>query len=57
MLMLCGMWCCCQASCKFLDEAGVPFQKRPEEGSMRGLAFVRDPDDYWVEIVQRGLTI
>jgi lactoylglutathione lyase len=51
------MWCCCQASCKFLDEAGVPFQKRPEEGSMRGLAFVRDPDDYWVEIVQRGLTI
>jgi lactoylglutathione lyase len=29
--------------------------KRPAEGRMRGIAFVRDPDGYWVEIIQRGV--
>ena len=42
----------------FFDEHGVKFKKRPEEGSMRGLAFVFDPDNYWVEIIQRkGLSL
>lgn len=36
---------------------GVLFKKRPEDGSMRGLAFAYDPDGYWVELVQRGLSI
>ena len=29
------------------------FQKKPDEGRMKGLAFALDPDGYWVEIVPR----
>lgn len=36
-----------------LEAAGVPFKKRPNEGRMKGLAFVFDPDGYWIEIVER----
>jgi lactoylglutathione lyase len=36
------------------QQAGCPFHKRPNEGRMKGLAFVLDPDGYWVEIVSRG---
>jgi lactoylglutathione lyase len=46
------------AATTYFDDNGVKFKKRPEEGSMRGLAFVYDPDNYWVEIIQRnGLSI
>ena len=38
------------AACKRFDELGVPFQKRPNEGAMKGIAFIRDPDGYWIEI-------
>lgn len=34
-----------------LDEAQVEFVKRPEDGAMKGLAFVKDPDGYWVELL------
>lgn len=40
-----------------LEEAGVKFQKRPSEGRMRGIAFALDPDNYWVELIQRGLKV
>ena len=33
---------------------GVNFQKKPDEGRMKGLAFAKDPDGYWIEIVKRG---
>lgn len=36
-----------------LENNGVKFQKRPDEGRMKGLAFALDPDGYWIEIVQR----
>lgn len=39
------------AACERLEAAGVSFVKRPDDGAMRGLAFVRDPDGYWVEIL------
>ncbi|RYD69685.1 MAG: lactoylglutathione lyase [Verrucomicrobiaceae bacterium] len=42
------------AACAFMEQQGVRFKKRPEEGSMHGLAFVYDPDNYWVEIIERG---
>ena len=29
---------------------GVEFVKRPNDGSMKGIAFIKDPDGYWVEI-------
>ena len=31
-------------ACDALAVAGVPFHKRPQDGTMRGLAFVLDPD-------------
>jgi lactoylglutathione lyase len=33
---------------------GVKFQKKPDEGNMKGLAFALDPDGYWVEIARRA---
>ncbi|CAD7930432.1 unnamed protein product [Amoebophrya sp. A25] len=39
-----------------MEAAGVKFQKRPDEGRMKGLAFALDPDGYWVELVKRGMT-
>jgi len=44
------------AACKYLEDNNVPFIKKPSEGKMRGIAFVKDPDGYWVEIIQRGVT-
>jgi lactoylglutathione lyase len=29
--------------------------KRPEQGKMRDVAFIKDPDGYWIEIVQANL--
>jgi len=37
-----------------LEAAGVAFQKRPDEGNMKGLAFAKDPDGYWVELIRRS---
>lgn len=42
-------------ACERFEKLGVPFQKRLTEGSMRNIAFIKDPDNYWVEIVQPGL--
>lgn len=41
-----------RAACERFERLGVPFQKRLDEGAMRSLAFIRDPDGYWVEIIQ-----
>lgn len=37
---------------EWFDANGVEFKKRPEEGSMRNIAFVKDPDGYWIEIIE-----
>lgn len=37
-----------------LETAGVRFQKRPDEGRMKGIAFALCPDGYWIEIVSRA---
>ena len=37
-----------------LEGSGVKFKKKPDEGSMKGLAFVYDTDGYWVELIKRG---
>ncbi|KAI9352480.1 Glyoxalase/Bleomycin resistance protein/Dihydroxybiphenyl dioxygenase [Zopfochytrium polystomum] len=41
------------AFCKFLEDNGVAFKKKPNEGSMKGIAFALDPDGYWVEILPK----
>ncbi|TCV91438.1 lactoylglutathione lyase [Luteibacter rhizovicinus] len=43
-----------KAACARFDSLGVPFQKRLEDGRMKHIAFIRDPDGYWIEILQPG---
>ena len=40
-----------QAACKRLEDEGYPFQKKLTDGRMRSIAFAKDPDEYWVEII------
>ncbi|MET0255411.1 MAG: lactoylglutathione lyase [Luteibacter sp.] len=40
------------AACARFEELGVTFQKRLSDGRMRHIAFIRDPDQYWIEILQ-----
>jgi lactoylglutathione lyase len=40
------------SACERFDSMGVEFIKRPDEGSMKGLAFIKDPDGYWIEILE-----
>eukprot|EP01038_Epipyxis_sp_PR26KG_P009998 gene9998-13450_t len=40
--------------CEYLEQQGVAFKKKPQDGNMRGLAFAYDPDNYWVEIIQKN---
>jgi len=30
---------------------GVEFVKKPNDGKMKGIAFIKDPDGYWIEIL------
>nr|WP_319528328.1 lactoylglutathione lyase [Pseudomonas laurentiana] len=41
-----------RAACERFEALGVTFQKRLSDGRMKHLAFIKDPDDYWVEIIQ-----
>lgn len=43
------------AAVRWFDENGVAYVKRPEQGKMRDVAFIKDPDGYWIEIVQPDL--
>ncbi|WP_036140227.1 lactoylglutathione lyase [Luteibacter sp. 9135] len=40
------------AACARFEAMGVAFQKRLSDGRMRHIAFIRDPDQYWIEILQ-----
>ena len=40
-----------QKAVAHFDKHGVRFQKRPEEGAMKHIAFILDPDGYWIEIL------
>jgi lactoylglutathione lyase len=43
------------AACARFEAMGVRFQKRLGEGGMKEIAFILDPDGYWIEIVQPSL--
>jgi len=43
-----------EAACARFESLGVTFVKRLDKG-MKHVAFISDPDDYWVEIVQADL--
>lgn len=41
-----------RSACERFEALGVDFQKRLSDGSMKEIAFIKDPDGYWVEIIQ-----
>jgi lactoylglutathione lyase len=41
-----------EAACVRFEQLGVAFQKRLTDGRMKDIAFIKDPDGYWVEILQ-----
>ncbi len=42
------------AAVRWFDDNDVAFVKRPEQGKMKDVAFIKDPDGYWIEIVEPG---
>ncbi|KTT92420.1 lactoylglutathione lyase [Sphingomonas sanguinis] len=38
-------------ACARFESMGVPFKKRPQDGKMKDIAFITDPDGYWIEIL------
>lgn len=42
------------SACADLEAAGCRFQKKPDEGRMKGIAFVLDPQGYWIEVIPRS---
>ena len=43
------------AACERLEKLGIEFVKKVDAGKMQGIAFVKDPDGYWVEILQADM--
>lgn len=43
------------AAINWFDENKVEYVKRPEDGKMKNIAFIKDPDGYWIEILQANL--
>lgn len=39
------------AACERFEKLNVPFTKKPDGGKLKGLAFIQDPDGYWIEIL------
>lgn len=37
-------------ACERFERLGVEFVKKPDDGKMKGIAFIKDPDGYWIEI-------
>jgi len=40
------------AACSRFESFNVSWKKRLTDGNMKNIAFVLDPDGYWVEIVE-----
>ena len=41
-------------ACERFHKLGVEFHKSPNSGGMKGLAFIKDPDGYLIEVLPRG---
>ncbi|QRV83266.1 glyoxalase/bleomycin resistance protein/dioxygenase [Ceratobasidium sp. AG-Ba] len=46
-----------EKACERFETLGVNFKKRPSDGKMRHIAFILDPDGYWIEIVPSNLKL
>jgi lactoylglutathione lyase len=38
------------AACARFESLGVSFVKKPQDGKMKNIAFIRDADGYWIEL-------
>ncbi|KAG9044990.1 Lactoylglutathione lyase [Tulasnella sp. UAMH 9824] len=45
-----------QAACDRFERLGVRFQKKLTDGKMKNIAFILDPDGYWIEIVPKNFS-
>tara|TARA_R110000868_G_scaffold363729_1_gene626055 strand:- start:638 stop:1153 length:516 start_codon:yes stop_codon:yes gene_type:complete len=43
-----------EKACQRFEELGVTFKKRLTDGKMKTIAFILDPDGYWIEILQQS---
>lgn len=43
-----------KSACERFEKLNVPFQKKLGEGGMKDIAFIKDPDEYWIEVIQPG---
>ncbi|XXG45400.1 hypothetical protein AAC387_Pa02g0491 [Persea americana] len=41
-------------ACERFERLGVEFVKKPNDGKMKGIAFIKDPDGYWIEIFDQN---
>ncbi|KAI0301057.1 glyoxalase I [Multifurca ochricompacta] len=41
-----------EEACARFERLNVPFKKRLTDGQMRNIAFILDPDGYWIELLQ-----
>ena len=41
------------AACKRFEKLNVPFVKKPNDGKMKGIAFIQDPDGYEIELIEK----
>lgn len=41
-----------QEACQFMESKDVNWKKRLTDGRMKNVAFVLDPDNYWIEVIQ-----
>ena len=41
-----------EEACARFERLGVPFKKRLTDGKLKFLAFILDPDGYWIEVVR-----
>eukprot|EP01098_Paradermamoeba_levis_P010518 TRINITY_DN4419_c0_g1_i1.p1 TRINITY_DN4419_c0_g1~~TRINITY_DN4419_c0_g1_i1.p1 ORF type:complete len:172 (-),score=46.40 TRINITY_DN4419_c0_g1_i1:103-618(-) len=44
-----------EKACERFEKLGVEFVKKPNDGKMKGLAFIKDPDGYWIEVLSVNL--
>jgi lactoylglutathione lyase len=42
-----------EKACAEFEAAGITFQKRLTDGKMSSIAFIKDPDGYWIEILRQ----
>ncbi|KAG1656995.1 Lactoylglutathione lyase [Nymphon striatum] len=45
-----------EVTCQRMESLNVKFIKKPNEGKMKGIAFILDPDGYWIELIDEKST-